>query len=180
MGFGASAHLVLQMVRHELPQSRVYVFARSRVQRSFARRLGAHWVGDIDRPPPWNLDAVIDTTPAWRPVLHALAYLHPGGRLVINAIHKDDQDREAMSEIDYTAHLWMEKEIKSVANVTRTDVREFLELAARTNIRPEVEEYTLQDANRAICELKAGKSRGAKVLCVSGEKAEGKIVPIRR
>ncbi len=180
MGFGASAHLVLQMARHVLPKSRVYVFARSRVQRTFARQLGAYWVGGIDQLPRRNVEGFIDTTPAWRPLLHALACLRPGCRLVINAIHKDDRDRDALSEIDYAVHLWKEKEIKSVTNVTRADVREFLELAARASIRPEVEEYALQDANRAICELKAGKSRGAKVLRVSGDKAQGKIVPIRR
>jgi propanol-preferring alcohol dehydrogenase len=75
-------------------------------------------------------------------------------------------DKDALTQIDYPTQLWMEKEIKSVANVTRQDVREFLQLAAEANIRPEVQEYDLQDANRALSELKQGKIRGAKVLRV--------------
>lgn len=163
-GFGASAHLVLQMVRHELPHARVHVFARSREQRDFAQELGAHWCGDIDSPAPVPLRAAIDTTPAWRPVLGALAGLQPGGRLVINAIRKESADQEALLGLDYERHLWQEKEIQSVANVTRSDVRSCLDLAARTGIRPEVEEFALQDANRVLAALKHGKLRGAKVL----------------
>ena len=90
--------------------------------------------------------------------------LEPGGRLVVNAIRKEEADKEALLRLDYPAHLWMEKEIKSVANVTRRDVSEFLVLAATMGIRPEVEEFPLEDANRALVELKERKIRGAKVL----------------
>ena len=166
-GFGASAHLVLQMVRHEFPNVRVHVFARSRAQRDFAQQLGAHWCGAIDTPAPVPLHAAIDTTPAWRPVLGALASLRPGGRLVINAIRKEDTDRDALFGLDYGRHLWHEKEIKSVANVTRSDVRACLDRAARRGIRPEVEEFALPDANRALLALKDGTVRGAKVLRIS-------------
>jgi propanol-preferring alcohol dehydrogenase len=163
-GFGASAHLVLKMVRHRFPNSRVFVFARSDQEREFARELGAVWAGDTREKAPEELRAVIDTTPAWEPVVSALENLQPGGRLVINAIRKEEADKAALLRLDYPAHLWREKEIKSVANVTRRDVAEFLALAAEIPLRPEVQEFALEDANRALAELKARKIRGAKVL----------------
>lgn len=163
-GFGASAHLVLKMVRHRFPRAGVFVFARSEREQSFARELGAVWAGDTLDEPPQKLDAIIDTTPAWKPDVEALRHLEPGGRLVINAIRKEETDKGALLGLTYPAHLWMEKEIKSVANVTRRDVTEFLQLAAEMSIKPEVEEFPLIEANRALVELKAGHIRGAKVL----------------
>ena len=163
-GFGASAHLVLQMVRHKYPDTRVLVFARSEKERDFSRQLGAVWAGDTGARPPEKLDAIIDTTPAWQPVVKALACLKPGGRLVINAIRKEESDQKALLALDYPEHLWLEKEIKSVANVARSDVRNFLQLAAEIQIQPEVQEFDLEDANRALVELKERKIRGAKVL----------------
>ena len=163
-GFGASAHLVLKMVRHRHPASEVYVFARSPKERAFARELGATWAGDTTKPAPHKLHAIIDTTPVWRPVLEALRNLAPGGRLVINAIRKEDTDRDLLATLDYSGHLWMEREIKSVANVARRDVSEFLQLAAEMGIRPEYQEYALEEANTALVELKERKIRGAKVL----------------
>jgi propanol-preferring alcohol dehydrogenase len=166
-GFGASAHLVLKMVRHRDPAAEVCVFARSPEERAFARELGAVWAGDtLDRAPA-PLDAIIDTTPVWRPIVEALANLTPGGRLVVNAIRKEEIDKEALLTLDYPAHLWMEKEIKSVANVTRRDVRELLALAAEAGLRPEVEVYGLAEANTALVELKERKIRGAKVLHIA-------------
>ena len=163
-GFGASGHLVLKTVRHKYPRSKVFVFARSTAERDFARELGAAWTGETTERPPGPCDAIIDTTPAWRPVVEALKNLKSGGRLVINAIRKEDVDRDQLLQLDYASHLWLEKEIKSVANVTRADVREFLELAAGIPLLPEVQEYTLADANLALVELKERKIRGAKVL----------------
>jgi propanol-preferring alcohol dehydrogenase len=163
-GFGASAHLVLKMVMKRYPGTRVYVFARSARERDFATGLGAAWAGDTEKRSPEPCDAIIDTTPAWKPVVHALENLAPGGRLVINAIRKEDSDKSYLQRCDYPRHLWMEKEIKSVANVTRRDVGEFLELAAEIPIRPDVQEFALEDANRALSELKQGGIRGAKVL----------------
>lgn len=163
-GFGASGHLVLKMVKHLYPDTRVCVFARSERERAFALDLGAEWAGDIGEPPPELLHAVIDTTPVWRPVLESLGQLVPGGRLVINAIRKEDADKAVMAELDYTNHLWMEKEIKSVANVARRDIKEFMELAARTDISPEVQIFPLRDANTALQALKQGDIKGAKVL----------------
>lgn len=163
-GFGASGHLVLKMVRHRFPASEVYVFARSPEERAFALELGAVWAGDTGQPAPVPLAAVIDTTPVWTPVVEALRNLRPGGRLVINAIRKEDTDKEALLRLDYPRDLWMEREIKSVANVARQDVAEFLELAARVPLRPEIQEYGLEEANRALQELKNRRIRGAKVL----------------
>jgi propanol-preferring alcohol dehydrogenase len=166
-GFGASAHLVLKLVRHRDPDAEVFVFARSEAEQGFARELGATWAGDTSDTPPEPLDAIIDTTPVWRPVVEALRNLAPGGRLVINAIRKQHTDRDALAQLDYAAHLWMEKEVKSVANVTRRDVAEFLHAAAAMGLRPEVQEYALEDANRALHDLKSGSVRGAKVLRVA-------------
>jgi len=163
-GFGASAHLVLKMVKYKYPQSDVFVFARSEKEKDFARELGAVWSGGTEETSPVKLDCIIDTTPAWRPVVEALKNLRSGGRLVINAIRKEDMDREYLLQLDYPRHLWMEKEIKSVANVARRDIREFLGLASRIPIRPEVQEFGLEEANRALVELKDRKIRGAKVL----------------
>jgi propanol-preferring alcohol dehydrogenase len=166
-GFGASGHLVLKTVRYQYPKTRIYVFARSKEEQTFARELGATWTGDTNDRAPELLDAVIDTTPVWNTVVAALGNLKPGGRLVINAIRKEETDKQALLGLDYARHLWMEKEIKSVANVTRKDVREFLALAARIPVKPEVQEYRLEDANQALLELKERRIHGAKVLRIS-------------
>lgn len=163
-GFGASAHLVLMMARRRYPNARVFVFARNPEERAFALELGAAWAGDTGDEAPAKLNAVIDTTPAWKPVVEALERLAPGGRLVINAIRKEDADKDCLLRLNYPSHLWMEKEIKSVANVARSDIGDFLALAAEIPIRPEVEEYALEDANCALLDLKMRRIRGAKVL----------------
>ncbi len=163
-GFGASAHLVLKMARHKYPDSRIFVFARSKKERDFAIELGAVWAGDTEEESPEKLHCIIDTTPVWKPVLEGLKNLEGGGRLVINAIRKEDIDKEYLLKLDYPSHLWLEKEIKSVANVTRKDISEFLILASKIAIRPEIEEFSLADANKALIELKERKIRGAKVL----------------
>lgn len=163
-GFGASAHLVLKMVRRRFPATPVYVFSRTKEEQTFALELGAVWAGDTEDACPIKLDAIIDTTPAWRPIVYALGNLAPGGRLVINAIRKESRDQQELLRLDYPSHLWLEKEIKSVANVARQDVDEFLALAAEIPILPEVQVYPLEEANRALGELKARRIRGAKVL----------------
>ena len=164
IGFGASGHLVLKMARQRYPQSKVFVFSRTQAERDFAKELGAFWAGDFPDEPPEKLDRAIDTTPVWRPIVEGLKNLEKGGRLVINAIRKEKVDQEALLEIDYARHLWLEKEIKSVANVSRQDVAEFLELAAQIPLKPEFQEYALKEANQALVELKERKIRGAKVL----------------
>jgi propanol-preferring alcohol dehydrogenase len=167
-GFGASAHLVLQTVRHRYPHTAVFVFARNERERAFALEQGAAWAGATDAEPPDRLHAIIDTTPAWQPVVSALRNLLPGGILVINAIRKEETDRDRLLLLDYPTHLWMEKRIQSVANVTRQDIGDFLSLAAEIPLRPEVVEYPLSEANLALKELRAGKIRGAKVLRMAG------------
>jgi propanol-preferring alcohol dehydrogenase len=107
---------------------------------------------------------VIDTTPAWKPVVEALKNLKSGERLVINAIRKEERDKDYLLKLSYPEHIWLEKEIKSVANVDRKDVKGFIELAAEIPIMPEVQEYPLEEANTALLELKDRKIRGAKVL----------------
>lgn len=168
-GFGASGHLVITMARYLYPGLSVFVFARSPAEREFAKTLGAAWAGSTTEEPPEKMHAVIDTTPVWGPIVEALGKLRPGGRLVINAIRKEDADKDYILKLDYPRDLWMEKEIKSVANVTRRDIAECLELAARIPIRPEVRLYSLEEANRALAELKTRKIRGAKVLRISPE-----------
>jgi alcohol dehydrogenase, propanol-preferring len=164
IGFGASAHLVLQMARHQFPHSNFFVFARMESERSFAEELGADWAGGIEDEPPEKLDCAIDTTPVWGPILAGLKVLAKGGRLVINAIRKEERDKELLLKLDYSRHLWEEKEIKSVANVTRRDVSDFLTVAAEIPLKPEVQLFQLKEANQALMELKERKIRGAKVL----------------
>jgi propanol-preferring alcohol dehydrogenase len=165
-GFGGSAHIVLQLTRHLYPRTDVYVFARDPTARTFALELGAVWAGDTADRSPAQLNAIIDTTPVWKPVVEALANLKPGGRLVINAIRKEDRDKDHLLRLSYQDHLWLEKEIKSVANVTRRDIEEFLPIAAEIPLRPQVQTYRLEEANRALLELKRGPVRGAKVLLI--------------
>jgi len=163
-GFGASGHLVLKLASYQYPNSKVFVFARNPKERAFARQLGAVWAGDTEEESPERLDAIIDTTPVWKPVVEALKNLDSGGRLVINAIRKEDVDKDYLLRLDYATHLWLEKEIKSVANVSRRDIGELLELAAEMSLKPEVQEFPLEEANQALMELKTSKIRGAKVL----------------
>lgn len=166
-GFGASAHLVLGLLRYKYPNTKVFVFARNENERNFALQHGASWAGNIDETPPELLDSIIDTTPVWFPVVKALEVLKPGGRLVINAIRKEGHDIEYLKELDYSKHLWMEKEIKSVANVTRYDVEEFIRIAAEIPLKPDIEEYDFNQANKALIDIKRKHIYGAKVLVIS-------------
>lgn len=165
-GFGASAHIILKLARFQYPQARIYIFSRSPAEQVFARELGADWAGSFEDSAPEPLQRIIDTTPAWKPIVEALRNLAPGGRLVVNAIRKESTDQAVLQQLDYPVHLWMEKEIKSVANLSRQDALQFLELAAHIPIRPEVQTYPLQDANQALLELKNRQIRGAKVLMI--------------
>ena len=165
-GFGASAHLVLQLAKHMYPNTKIYVFARSKEQRAFALELGAVWAGDTAQESPKKLHAIIDTTPVWKPIVEALKNLQSGGRLVINAIRKEDIDKDYLMKLNYHDYLWQEKEIKSIANVTRLDIEQFLKYAARVPIKPEIQVFKLEQVNIAINQLKYGKIRGAKVLTI--------------
>ena len=162
-GFGASAHIVIQVAKYKYPNCKVFVFTRGKDHRELALKLGADWVGATEDTPPEKLDRAIDFTPVGIPVREALRNLEKGGRVVINAIRK----RTPIPELDYAEHLWHEKEVKSVANVTRRDAEEFLPLAAEIPIVPEVQEFRLEEANEALVLLKEGKIRGAGVLNIT-------------
>lgn len=165
-GFGGSGNQVLQLSKFLYSSSKVYVFARSEKGRGLAVSLGADWVGDVSAEPPELMDCIIDTTPAWKPIVKALNFLKPGGRLVINAISKENNDREYLLNLNYQEHLWLEKEIKSVANVTRKDIEEFLQIAGRMNFKPLIQTFALEEANEALHELKRGKATGTIVLVI--------------
>jgi len=100
----------------------------------------------------------------WKPIVEGLRVLEKGGRIVINAIRKEEIDKDSLLGLNYSSHLWQEKEIKSVANVTRKDAQDFLPLAAEIPIIPEVQEFKLEEANEALLRLKQGKIQGAAVL----------------
>jgi len=164
-GFGASAHIIIQVAKYKYPSGKLFVFTRANQKdhQNLARRLGADWIGVTGDTSPEKLDCAIDFTPVGGPVREALRNLQKGGRVVINAIRKTTP----VPELDYTEHLWYEKELKSVANVTRRDAQEFLPLAAQIRIVPETQEFRLEEANEALVLLKEGKMRGAGVLRMS-------------
>lgn len=163
-GFGSSAHILFHVIRHLYPNSRIFVFTRRKgdAPSELARKMGADWVGETGETPPLKMNCAIDTTPTGLPVREALRNLEKGGRLVMNLIRKETP----ITDLDYTQHFWWEKEVKSVANITRRDVAEFLGIAARIPIKPEVVEFKLEEANKALSMLKYGKYCGSGVLRV--------------
>lgn len=163
-GYGASGQLILAMAAIRYPRSRVFVFARDDAQRALARDRGAAWTGDTAEAAPTPLAAIIDTTPAWTPVLRALEQLAPGGRLVINAIRKEAGDKAVLRDLDYGRHLWREKTVQSIANVTRADIRGCLTLAAQHGLRLGVATFPLERANEAIMALRRGAGPAGRVL----------------
>ena len=167
LGFGASNHLVLKIAKAVFPNIKLFVFARSENERKHALRLGANWSGDIKGIPPEKLHSVIDTTPVWTPIAEVMKNIRPGGRLVINNIRKEDFDKDYLMNIDYSRDLWMEREIKSVANVTFADIEDVLQTASKYNIKPEFQLYGLNEANTALTEIKNKNISGGKVLKIS-------------
>jgi propanol-preferring alcohol dehydrogenase len=163
VGFGASAHIVIQMLRHKYPGSEVFVFTKTEAHAEHARELGAVWTGRSGEDPGVRLDTIMDFTPVGECVRDALGVLSAGGRLVINAIRKET----AVPELDYAELLWLEREVKSVANVTRRDAEEFLPLAAEIGIRPAVEEFDLAEANEVLRRIKHSELKAAAVLRVA-------------
>jgi len=159
-GFGASAHIVIQVAKYWGCQ--VYVFTRSEEHRNLAKELGATWTGRAEDVPPQKVKCAIDFTPVGETVPNALRVLEKGGRLVIAVIRK----RSPIPPLDYAQLLWDEKEIKSVANITRKDAEDFLPLAAEIPIIPEVQEFKFEEATDALLLLKQGKIQGAAVLRV--------------
>jgi len=157
-GFGSSAHIVIQIAKYQ--GYKVFVFTSGEEHRSLAKKLGADWVGNIDDNPPQKVNCAIDFTPVGEIVPVALSVLEKGGRLVIAVIRKST----LIPSMDYASLLWDEKEIKSVANITRQDVKDFLLLAAKIPIVTEANEFKLEQANEALLLLKQVKVCGAVVL----------------
>jgi len=157
-GFGASAHIVIQVANYW--GCEVFVLTRSEQHRNLAKKLGASWTGGPEDQPPKKLHCAIDFTPVGETVLLALKALEKGGRLVLAVIRK----RNPIPPLNYAQLLWDEKEIKSVANITRRDAQEFLSLASEIPIIPEVQEFKLEKANQVLLLLKQGKIQGAGVL----------------
>ena len=159
-GFGASAHVAIQVARYW--GCRVYVFTRSEDHRSLAARLGADWVGTADEDPPTKIDGAIIFAPAGGLVPAALGVLERGGTVALAGIYMT-----AVPELDYGKFLYHERTVRSVANATRRDGQEFLEIAERIPIRTTVQVFALEEANRALQLLKSGQINGAAVLSVS-------------
>jgi propanol-preferring alcohol dehydrogenase len=159
-GFGAAAHIVIQAAQFQ--GRRVFAFTRAgdEAAQRFALELGAEWAGDALRPPPEELDAAIIFAPAGELVPAALRAVAKGGTVVCAGIHMSD-----IPTFPYEL-LWGERVLRSVANLTRADGREFMALAPRVPVRTEVERYPLEEANEALARLRDGRIRGAAVLVV--------------
>lgn len=156
-GFGASAHLAIEVLRAW--RCDVYVSTRGASHRKLAESLGARWVGSETEKPPVELDRAITFAPAGDVVVAALSSLRKGGVVAINAIHLD-----RMPEFDYDRLLWGERQIRSVANMTRGDGRDFLKLAAEIKLRPRVTTFALEQANEALAAVKSDSIDGAAVI----------------
>jgi alcohol dehydrogenase, propanol-preferring len=158
-GFGGSAHIAIQVARHW--GCEVYVFTRSQEHRGLARALGASWTGGADEEPPESLDSAIIFAPVGNLVAEALRVLRRGGTIALAGIYMSP-----IPELDYHS-IYHEKGIRSVANSTRQDARELLELAREIPIRTEVETFALGQANEALLRLKQSRIRGAGVLTMT-------------
>lgn len=166
-GFGAAAHIVIQVARWEGRE--VYGFARpgDREALEFARKLGAVWAGGSDESPPEELDAAILFAPVGALVPTALRAVGRGGRVVCAGIHMSD-----IPSFPYEI-LREERQLLSVANLTRRDGREFLEIAPKVPVETEAVPYPLEKANEALADLREGRLRGAAVLAISGGQSKG-------
>jgi propanol-preferring alcohol dehydrogenase len=163
-GFGGSAHIALQVARHQ--GCEVYVFSRGGEHRALAEELGAQWIGDSRDRPPHLLDAAILFAPAGELVPPALETLDRGATLAIAGIHLSD-----IPALDYAKHLFQERTLQSVTANTREDGRELLELAQAIPIRTHTRLYPLSQANEALMDLKRDRIRGAAVLAAAGDRA---------
>jgi propanol-preferring alcohol dehydrogenase len=156
-GFGSSAGLAIAILQSW--KCEVYVLTRGESHRKRARAAGATWVGKEDEKPPVELDRAVTFAPSGKVVVSALASLRKGGVVAINAIHLDQ-----MPAFDYDKLLWGERQIRSVANMTRQDARDFLEIAHDVRLRPEVAVFPLEDANRALLAVKEETADGSAVI----------------
>ena len=161
IGFGSSAHVVLQIARHRGHQ--VYVVTRGVGHRELARRLGATWVGGVGETPPEDMDSAIVFAPAGEMVPIALEAVGPGGTVALAGIHMTP-----IPALDYERHLFHERRLQSVESNTRTDGRELLETAAAIPIRPQVTRFPLSEANEALIALERGEIDGSGVLVIGG------------
>jgi len=162
-GFGASAHIVIQIVKHKFPDNPVYVFTKTERHAELAKRLGAVWTGRSGDTPPEKLNKIMDFTPVGECVKDALSVLERGGRVVINAIRKETP----VPLLDYAKYLWLERQITSVANVTKADAEQFLPLAAEIPIATTIEEFDLDDANEVLFKIKHSELSAAAVLRIN-------------
>jgi alcohol dehydrogenase, propanol-preferring len=158
-GFGASAHLVIAVLRAW--SCAVYVSTRGEAHRRLAESLGAMWVGSEREKPPAQLDRAVTFAPSGEVVIAALGSLRKGGVVAINAIHLD-----RIPEFDYDTLLWGERQIRSVANMTRQDARDFLQVAAQIGLKPKVTLFPLEQANEALAAVKGDAIDGAAVIVV--------------
>lgn len=156
-GFGASAHLAIAVLRAW--QCEVYVSTRGATHRKLAESLGATWVGKETERPPVALDRAVTFAPSGDVVVAALSSLRKGGVVAINAIHLD-----RIPEFDYDRLLWGERQLRSVANMTRSDARDFLGIAADIGLRPKVTVFSLDQANEALAAVKSDSIDGAAVI----------------
>jgi propanol-preferring alcohol dehydrogenase len=156
-GFGASAHLAIAVLRAW--NCEVYVSTRGESHRRLARKLGATWLGNETEKPPVELDRAITFAPSGEVAVAALASLRKGGVVAINAIHLD-----RIPQFDYDTLLWGERQLRSVANMTRADARDFLEEAAQIGLRPNVTVFTLEQVNEALLAIKSDAIDGAAVV----------------
>jgi alcohol dehydrogenase, propanol-preferring len=156
-GFGSSASLAMRILQSW--KCDVYVVTRGEAHRNSAVSLGATWVGKEDDRPPVELDRAVTFAPSGKIVVSALASLRKGGVVAINAIHLDQ-----MPSFDYDKLLWGERQIRSVANMTRQDARDFLKIAQELRIRPRVAVFPLEDANRALLAVKEETEHGSAVI----------------
>ncbi|MEM2906981.1 MAG: zinc-dependent alcohol dehydrogenase family protein [Candidatus Odinarchaeota archaeon] len=164
-GYGASAHILHQVIKYKFPDSKIYVFTKRKgdAPSQLAQKLGADWIGVTGETPPNKLNRAIDTTPSATVIKEALRNLEKGGRLVINVIRKET----SIPEMEYSEYFWGEKEVKTVANITRKDVQEFLPIAAQLRLKLSITEFKLQEANKALLLLKQGKYTGAAILRIT-------------
>ena len=160
-GFGASAHITIQIARHR--GCEVYVFTRSEEHQKLAQRLGASWVGRAEDTPPRMIDAAIIFAPAGPLVREALRVTDRGGTVALAGIHMSPTP-----ELDYREHLYWERCVRSVANNTRADGEELLRAAAEVPVHTHTQTYAWPDANRALLDLKNSRIDGAGVLLVDG------------
>jgi len=158
-GFGSSAHLAIAVL--QAWNCEVYVSTRGESHRELAAKLGAVWVGAEKDRPPVQLDRAVTFAPSGDVVVAALASLRKGGVVAINAIHLD-----RIPQFDYDTLLWGERQIRSVANMTRADARDYLELAARIGLRPKVTVFPLEQANEALMAVKGDRIDGGAVLAI--------------